>query len=149
MAENIEDLRRQTLEALKKVYSDTVIEHGINPRNLGSIAGAEGITSFTGPCGDTMQIWLKINNDIVVNAGFLTDGCLSTYACGSMAIELIKGKHVTQAMTISQNQILNSLGGLPESNLHCALLAANAIKAALADYRSTQKEPWKRIYRKE
>ncbi len=148
MTENIDDIRRQTIEALKKVYSDSTIEHGLNPLNLGEIEGAEGITSFTGPCGDTMRIWLKINDNIIVNAGFLTDGCMATYACGSVATELVKGKNIAEAMTISREQILDSLGGLPEGNLHCALLAATAVKAAIADYRSTQKESWKRAYRK-
>ncbi len=148
MNDNMEDIRNQTLQALKRVYSDTAIEHGINPRNMEGIADADGITSFTGPCGDTMQIWLKINNDIVVNAGFLTDGCLATHACGSIATELIKGKHIAQAMNISQDQILDALGGLPDSNRHCALLTASAIKAAFVDYRTTQKEPWKKAYRR-
>ena len=148
MTDSIEDLQKQTIEALKKVYSDKAIEHGINPRNMGRITAADGVTSYTGPCGDTMQIWLKINNNIIVNASFLTDGCLGTLACGSVATELIKGKNVSRALHISQEQILDSLDGLPESNRHCALLAANAVKAAFADYLVTQKEPWKRAYRK-
>ena len=133
---------------MKKVYTETVIDHAMNPRNAGGIAHADGFGRITGPCGDTMEIWLRINSGSIVDAAFSTDGCSTTVACGSMATETIKGKDIAQALAINQNDILKALGGLPEDNRHCALLAANAVKAAVQDYIAIRKEPWKKAYRK-
>ena len=133
---------------MKKVYTETVIDHAMNPRNAGGIAHADGFGRTTGPCGDTMEIWLRINSGSIVDAAFSTDGCSTTVACGSMATETIKGKDIAQALAINQNDILKALGGLPEDNRHCALLAANTVKAAVQDYIAIRKEPWKKAYRK-
>jgi len=95
-----------------------------------------------------MQIWLKVNDGKVVGSTFWTDGCSATVACGSMATEMIRGEDVAQVLAISQSDILETLGGLPEGNLHCALLAANTVKAAIQDYIAIRKEPWKKAYRK-
>ncbi|MCJ7654356.1 MAG: iron-sulfur cluster assembly scaffold protein, partial [Dehalococcoidia bacterium] len=112
------------------------------------IAHADGFGRITGPCGDTMEIWLKVNNGTIVGATFSTDGCSTTVACGSMATEIIKGEDVAQALAISPSDVLEALGGLPEDSRHCALLAANTIKAAVKDYIAIRKEPWKKAYRK-
>jgi nitrogen fixation NifU-like protein len=86
-----------------------------------------------------MSIWLNINSGTIINAGFVTDGCGTTLASGSMVTEMAKGKFLTEAQNISQQDILDALGGLPEESEHCALLAANTLKAAIRDY-LTQKE---------
>ena len=132
---------------MRKVYSETALDHAMNPRNLGDIKGADGSAKVTGPCGDTMQIWLKVNNGVITQATFMTDGCGTSVASGSMATEMVKGKSISEARKISQQDVLTALGGLPEESEHCALLAAGTLKAAIRDYLAMEKEPWKRAYR--
>jgi nitrogen fixation NifU-like protein len=148
MTDKFDELEKEIMYEMRKVYTETVIDHAMNPRNVGRIAHADGFSRITGPCGDTMKIWLRINGGTIVDASFSTDGCSASVACGSMATEMIKNKDVTQALAISQNDVLKTLGGLPEGNLHCALLAANTVKAAIQDYITMRKEPWKKAYRK-
>lgn len=136
------------LSELRKMYSATVIEHASNPRNVGSIPGAEGHAVITGPCGDTMEIWLRIREDVIVDASFWTDGCGTTIASASMTTEMAKGKRFAEAGLIGQKEVLQALGGLPEDSEHCALLASNTLKAALRDYLAYKKEPWKRAYKR-
>jgi nitrogen fixation NifU-like protein len=143
-----EELEKFVMEDMRKTYSDKVIDHFLNPRNLGELEDADGFGKVTGPCGDTMQICLRVKDGRVTDATFITDGCGTTIACGSMTTELAKGKAVTEALKITQDDILNSLDGLPESDIHRSLLAANTLKEALRDYLSFQKEPWKRAYRR-
>ena len=133
---------------MRKVYSETTIDHAMNPRNLGDMEDADGFARVTGPCGDTMAIWLRVKNGTIAEANFLTDGCGTSIASGSMATEMAKGKAVPQAQRISQQGVLSALGGLPEESKHCALLAANTLKAALRDYLAMKKEPWKKTYGK-
>ena len=133
---------------MRKVYSETAIEHGMNPRNLGDMEGADGFGRVTGPCGDTMDIWLKVRDGTIAKATFLTDGCGTSIASGSMVTELAKGKSIAKAHKISQDNVLNALGGLPKESQHCALLAANTLKGAIKDYLAVKKEPWKKDYRK-
>ena len=133
---------------MKKVYSETVVEHSMNPRNVGDIEDAGGFAKVIGPCGDTMEIWLKVNSDTISDASFMTDGCGTTIASGSMVTEMAKGRTVFHAQKITQQDVLNALGGLPEESQHCALLAANTLKEAVKDYLITKKEPWKRAYKR-
>jgi nitrogen fixation NifU-like protein len=133
---------------MRKVYSETVIDHSLDPRNVGDIENADGFAKVTGPCGDTMQMWLKVKNGTISNASFLTDGCGTTIAAGSMVTEIAKGKSVNQAQRISQQDVLSALGGLPEESEHCALLAANTLKTAVRDYLAMKREPWKRAYKR-
>ena len=142
------NIEESIMEDIREAYSEKVIDHALNPRNLGEFKDADGFGRVTGPCGDTIQICLKAKNGTIVDATFMTDGCGATIACGSMTTELVKGRTITEALKITSDDILNSLDGLPESNIHCALLAANTLKKALEDYLSLQKEPWKRVYRR-
>jgi len=144
--DSFKELEETVMEDMRKVYSEKVIEHFLDPRNLGRIQLTDGYGEVTGSCGDTMMIWLKIKNDEVGNATFLTNGCGPSIACGSMVTELAKGKSLAEALRISQEDILNALGGLPEESLHCALLAADTLKEALRDYLASRNEPWKRAY---
>jgi len=137
------DTKSQLLAEMRRHYTEAVINHILHPRNFRSMPQADALAVVTGPCGDTMEIWLKINAGKVVAASFWTDGCGSTVACGSIATEMLKGRTVAQAMAVSQDEILNALGGLPEENRHCALLAANTVKEAVKDYLDTRNEPWK------
>lgn len=147
MTDKFDELEKEVIAEMKKVYTETVIDHAMNPRNAGKINNADGFASITGPCGDTMKIWLKVNGSKIVDATFSTDGCSATVACGSIATEMIKGEDASQTLAISQSDILETLGGLPDGNLHCALLAANTVKAAIQDYMIMRKEPWKKAYR--
>ena len=135
-------------EQMETVYSETAIDHMKNPRNVGLIPNSDGQARITGPCGDTMEIWLRVQDGIVEQATFWTDGCGTTIAAGSMATELVKGKRATEAFRIAQQDVLDALGGLPDESVHCALLAANTLKEAVKDYLAYRNEPWKRAYRK-
>jgi len=99
------------------------------------------------PCGDSMQFCLRVRHDRVLESRFMTDGCGLVIACGSMLTELVKGETVNEAMAITEDDVISSLGGLPDSETHCATLAVNALKQALVDYLALRREPWKRAYR--
>jgi len=107
-------------DEMLNTYTDTVIDHAMNPRNVGSIPNADGFACVTGPCGDTMEIWLSIRDGRIRDATFWTDGCGTSIAAGSMATEMAKGMTITEAFRVTQQDILNSLGGLPEESAHCA-----------------------------
>jgi len=130
-------------------YTETVIDHAQNPRNAGRIPNADGSASVTGPCGDTMDIWLKVKDNTIKEITFWTDGCGTSIAAGSMVTEMAKGKSIIQASKIRQQDVLDALGGLPEDSVHCALLAANTLNAAIKDYLAYKNEPWKRAYRRQ
>jgi len=148
LSSEFDELEEFVIAEMRKVYSEKVLDHFWNPRNLGQIPDADGFGRITGPCGDTMEIFLKVVGDKVVDTAFYTDGCGPTIACGSMATELVKGKSIAEALSITSDEILNSLGGLPEENLHCSVLAANTLRAAVRDYQACKREPWKRTYRR-
>jgi nitrogen fixation NifU-like protein len=132
----------------RQIYSETVIDHAVNPRNLGDMLDFDGFARVTGPCGDTMEVWLKVRDNTVDDIAFMTDGCGPSIASGSIMTELAKGRSITVAIRICQQDILEALGGLPQESQHCALLAANTLKAAIRDCIAMQKEPWKKAYRK-
>jgi nitrogen fixation NifU-like protein len=148
MASSRDEFEEFVEAEMRKVYSKTTIDHAMTPRNVGNLEDADGFARVTGPCGDTMEIWLKVNGHTIVSAGFMTDGCGTTIASGSMVTEMAKGKSVGEARKISQQDVLDVLGGLPEESEHCALLAANTLKGAIRDYLAMKREPWKRAYRR-
>jgi len=148
MPSEFDELQELIIADARKIYSETAIDHSMNPRNVGDMEDADGFAKVTGSCGDAMEIWLKVNNGTIAGATFMTDGCGTSIASGSMVTELVKGRTIPEARGINQQYILNALGGLPEESEHCALLAANALKAAIRDYLAMRKEPWKRAYRK-
>jgi nitrogen fixation protein NifU and related proteins len=139
---------QNAMEKTEAVYSKTAIDHMRNPRNAGLITNPDGQARITGPCGDTMEIWLRVRDGIIEQATFWTDGCGTTIAAGSVVTELAKGKQAGEAFRIAQQDVLEALGGLPEESVHCALLAANTLKEAVKDYLACRNEPWKRAYRK-
>jgi nitrogen fixation NifU-like protein len=148
MSSELDDLQALVMADARKIYSETVIDHAMNPRNLGTMSDADGFARVTGPCGDMMEAWLKVNNNTIIDINFMTDGCGTSIASGSMMTELARGKSIGEATKISQRDILAALGGLPEESEHCALLSANTLKTATMDYMALQKEPWKKAYRK-
>lgn len=116
-------------------YSDKVIEHFTNPRNVGVIEDADGVGRVGNPvCGDMMEMSVKIQGDVITDIKFRTFGCGAAIATSSMATELIKGKTIDEALELTNQAIAEALGGLPPVKMHCSVLAADALKAALADY---------------
>ena len=116
-------------------YSDKVIEHFTNPRNVGVIEDADGVGRVGNPvCGDMMEMSLKIQDDVITDIKFRTFGCGAAIATSSIATELIKGKTIAEALELTNQAIAEALGGLPPIKMHCSVLAADALKAALVDY---------------
>jgi len=124
---------------MREVYPEAYIEHAMNPKNTGEMENADSHVSVLGKCGDRISLWLKIKNNRIIQASFLTDGCSATMACGSMATELVKGKTPDEALAINAEVISKSLGGLPEDHTHCAELASLTLKKAIAEYMNLQK----------
>ncbi len=117
------------------LYSEKVMDHFMNPRNVGKIDDADGIGEVgNAKCGDIMKIYLKIENDIIVDVKFNTFGCGSAIASSSMATELIKGKPLSQALELTNKAVAEALDGLPAHKMHCSVLAEEAIRAAIKDY---------------
>ncbi|MBR6266963.1 MAG: Fe-S cluster assembly scaffold protein NifU [Selenomonadaceae bacterium] len=117
------------------LYSDKVMDHFRNPRNVGSMENADGIGEVgNAKCGDIMKIYLKIDDDVVSDVKFETFGCGSAIASSSMATELIKGKPLNEVLELTNKAVTEALDGLPAHKLHCSVLAEEAIKAAVDDY---------------
>jgi nitrogen fixation NifU-like protein len=129
------ELQKQIMEQIRKRYSQIVIDHWQNPRNFRKIENPDGYAKVKGPCGDTMEMFIKIKEETISECAFQTDGCGTTIACGSISTELAKDKSFTQALaSVGSGEILEKLGGLPEVDVHCAHLAAETLRRALADY---------------
>jgi ATP-binding protein involved in chromosome partitioning len=128
------------MSAAETKWSTIAADHAQNPRHWGPLAHHNGYARITGPCGDTMQFWLIVGKDRIVDASFATDGCGSSLASGSMTATLAIGKTLTEATGIDQRAVLAALGGLPQEEEHCSLLAANTLAAACANYRENYPE---------
>ena len=135
----VNELQASIMEDARKVYSQKVVERWLNPRNWGKVRDPDGFAKIKGPCGDTMQISFKTNGDRIHNIRFMTDGCASSIASGSMTTELAIAKDIEEALKISQQAILEALDGLPEESVHCALLASNTLKEAVKNYSDSKK----------
>ena len=117
------------------LYNDVVMEHFLNPKNVGELENADGSGTYGSPvCGDMMQIQIKVENETIVDARFKTFGCGSAIASSSMATSMIIGKTIEEALDITNKQIIDALGGLPPVKVHCSVLADRAIKNAIYDY---------------
>jgi nitrogen fixation NifU-like protein len=124
---------------LEEVYA-TAKKHADAPLHMGPMDHFSGHARITGPCGDTMEFWVLVEEDKIRNVSFITDGCDPSRACGSMTTCMAEGRTIAEAKAISQQDVLNALDGLPEDNEHCALLATNTLKAACEDYLSKDKK---------
>ena len=134
-------------DELRKAFSDKAVDHMLKPRNMGELRAADGLGRASIPCGDSMQICLRVSQDRILEARFMTDGCGPVIACGSMTTELVKGRTVSEAMGLSEEDLIAALDGLPDAETHCAALAVSALKQALVDHLALRREPWKRTYR--
>jgi nitrogen fixation protein NifU and related proteins len=129
-----EQLAEQSIRQLRSIYSDKAIDIFLRAIDKRKIESPDGFASVTGECGDTMEIFLKTDNGIITDASFQTDGCKPTIASGGMVSEMIKGRSINEIKKYTQKDVLNALGGLPEENHHCALLAIYTLKEAIEDY---------------
>ena len=119
------------------LFTDEVIDHFSNPRNVGEMEDANGIGDAGDPgCGDTMRLYIKVEDDLIIDVSFKICGCVAALASASVTTVLVKGKTIDEALMITNKDISDALGGLPEQKLHCSVLGAEAIRNAVADYRS-------------
>lgn len=130
----VKQIQKKIEDKEEKTYSKIVINEYRNPTNFGVIKNSDAIGIIKGPCGDTIKITLKINNEIIQQAKFWTDGCAATLACGNMITKIIKGKTTNQALNYTMHDIITNLDGLPKNHTHCAKLAINSLHNALDTY---------------
>lgn len=123
------------------MYSDLVMDHFRNPRNVGTIEDADGVGNVGNPvCGDVMQMMIKVKDDRIVDVKFQTMGCGAAIATSSISTEMVKGKTLDEAKDVTNKAVAEALGGLPAAKMHCSNLAADAIHMAIDDYQGKQKE---------
>ena len=127
----VDSIQNEIIEQEREIFSKKVIDEYNNPHNFGRMQDPDASGILTGPCGDTMVFYLKLDSDKVLNIMFLTDGCGPTVSCGSMLTKMVRGKSVIDAEKVSKEDLIEALDGLPEENLHCAALAVNALKKAI------------------
>lgn len=143
------ELQEQFMAQIRRTFSPAVIDHWQNPRNFRALDSPDGYAQVKGICGDTMEMFLRVKDDAITECAFQTDGCGTTVVCGSVATELAAGKPLIEALgAVSAAEILRVLGGLPDDSVHCAQLAAETLRRALADYLYQKNSPWKKSYRK-
>ena len=123
------------------MYTKEVMDHFSNPRNVGEMPDADGIGTEGNPvCGDVMKIFLKVKDNKIVDAKFQTFGCGAAIAVSSMVTEMVKGKTLDEAFSISKETVANALGGLPPQKMHCSNLGADALRKAIEDYKNKQQK---------
>ena len=121
------------------LYTDTVMDHFMHPRNVGSIENADGVGEVgNAKCGDIMKMYIQVKDGIITDVKFNTFGCASAIATSSIATEMIMGKPLTEAVELTNKAVVEALGGLPTHKIHCSVLAEEAIKAAIDDYYKRQ-----------
>jgi nitrogen fixation NifU-like protein len=130
----VDDLQQQIIEQARAVYSDKVVEAFYNPRNLGRMPEPDACGIVHGWCGDTMEIYLRLNGERIEQASFTTDGCGPTVACGSTLTTMAQGLSLQEAGGIKPEDLLDALGGLPEESVHCAELVVNTLREAIAGW---------------
>ena len=136
----VEEIQRQIIEDERATYSQKVIEEYYNPKNLGRMNDPDAVGIVHGWCGDTMEIYLRMNNSRIEEATFMTDGCGPTVACGSKLTTVVRGMSLDEARQIEQAGLVAALDGLPEESLHCAELAVNTLREAINHYEKGEVE---------
>ena len=125
------------------LYSEKVMDHFTNPRNVGEIPDADGVGEVgNAKCGDIMKMYIKVHNGVLTDVKFKTFGCGAAVATSSMATELIKGKPISEALTLSNKAVVEALDGLPAQKIHCSVLAEEAVRAAIRDYYDKNNIPY-------
>jgi nitrogen fixation NifU-like protein len=131
----IDEVQKEINEEERDIYSEKVIEEANNPKNVGRMTDCDAAGILDGSCGDTIEIYMKIKNNKIIDTSFMTNGCGATIACGSMLTTMVKGKEIDKVMNITKDDLINALDGLPEENLHCAALAVGSLRKAIMNYR--------------
>ncbi len=125
---------------MNDIYTEKVLDHFRNPRNMGKMENPDGIGKVGNPqCGDIMAMYIKVKDEKIIDIKFQTFGCTAAIASSSIATELVKGKTLKEALKLTRTDIANELGGLPAIKMHCSLLATDALKAAIKDYRKKKR----------
>jgi nitrogen fixation NifU-like protein len=125
---------------VRSLYSEKVMEHFMNPRNVGEIENPDGVGHVGNPvCGDIMELYIKVNDGTITDAKFKTFGCGAAIATSSMVTEMVKGKSISEALDISNRAVAEALGGLPPIKMHCSVLAEEALKSAIENYYARSK----------
>lgn len=130
----VKNLQEQIYKDAREAYGTKAFERWLNPMHMGNINDPDGYACVTGSCGDTMEIFLKFENELVKKASYRTDGCGTSNVCGSFAAEMALGKSPDELLEITGESILEKLGGLPKEEQHCAFLSAETLQEALNDY---------------
>lgn len=124
---------------MEQAYSEKVMDHFLHPRNIGEIPDASGIGNVGNPvCGDIMRLYIKVDNEKIIDVKFKTFGCGAAISTSSMVTEMVKGRTIAEAMEITNKAVAEALGGLPAVKMHCSVLAEEALKSAIEDYRKKQ-----------
>ena len=128
-------------------FTDEFLTHAYTPQNVGVLANPDGFGAPRGSCGDVIEIGLIVSDDVIQKAVFMTNGCAHTIACASVITGLAEGIPIQQALDIKAEQVMDTLGGLPEDHVHCARLAVTTLRLAIKDYLKNKQAPWKKLYR--
>ncbi|MBN1582125.1 MAG: iron-sulfur cluster assembly scaffold protein [Anaerolineae bacterium] len=130
----MEELEQQVIDQAREIYSDKVVDEFYNPKNVGAMLNPDARGLVHGWCGDTMEIYLRLDDEIIKQACFMTDGCGPTVACGSMLTTMVQGMSLAKAGEVRPEDLLEALDGLPEENAHCAELAVKTLQNALLNW---------------
>ena len=139
----IEQIQNEIMEEERAIYSEKVLEEFNNPQNVGRMTHPDAFAVMDGSCGDTMELYLKIKNDIIQDVTFMTDGCGATIACGSKITQMVKGKRLAEVEVLTKDDLIDALDGLPDDNIHCAALTVGTLRKALRYYNKHKKMGWK------
>jgi nitrogen fixation NifU-like protein len=131
------EIQQEIVRDVRRKYSKVVMHHWMHPVNFRRMDKCDGYGRVTGSCGDTIEIFIKVDGERITDCSFFTDGCGTTIASASVAVTLAKGKSILQATQVNKKSILDACGGLPEDHVHCAELAANALQYAIIDFESS------------
>ena len=126
---------------MEQAYSEKVMDHFLHPRNIGEIPDASGVGNVGNPvCGDIMRLYIKVDNEKIIDVKFKTFGCGAAISTSSMVTEMVKGRTIAEALEITNKAVAEALGGLPAIKMHCSVLAEEALKSAIEDYRKKQQQ---------
>ena len=134
----VEGIQQEIIEQARETYSDRVVEEFFNPNNLGRMSEPDAHGLVRGWCGDTMEFYLRLEGDRIIDVSFVTDGCGPTVACGSMLTKMVQGMSLQEASQVQPEDLIDALDGLPEESVHCAELAAKALQEAIGSERSME-----------
>lgn len=138
MAKHLDQIAQNLQAAILRGYSEKFKDEFLNPKNIGELKNADSCVKITGPCGDTIEMWLAVKDDAISNIGFMTDGCGATITCASYVTRAAKGKTLEEALCMKPEDVVEYFEGLPEEHKHCAKLAVMTLAAAIEKYKNQE-----------